>query len=352
MSASIHEQLQKLHQHARDFQREKNWCAAADALLKAKALHNTHWINGWFNDDLPKLLQKAGRFDEALAEIDWLLEHAHEQAYSSRWAHLPEGSKQQHYRKQCAAIHKAAALVCKREKRLDLQQLHEAKEAEFSVLHQQHEPSAKQAYKEHCAVRFAGMPNPLEAPEYKLDRQATAHKKAGNMDAAIAALRQRKALLGLDYRDDKLAKYLQDAGRFDEAMAEIDWLLATCQAYALNTFAHQPTSVIQSQRCHHMASIHAAAVLICQRAQRPDLQALHEQRRDAYQQLRAKLEPVAKADKKQHWAFWENARLAGDMAAMREFARQREQLIAKHRHAGSSPVPTLLATRVLHNTIL
>lgn len=48
----------------------------------------------------------------------------------------------------------------------------------------------------------------IESEQYQLDRQATACKKAGDWPGAIAALQKRKALLGVLYDDDKLAKYL------------------------------------------------------------------------------------------------------------------------------------------------
>ena len=181
--------------------------------------------------------------------------------------------------------------------------------------------------------------NPTQTEAYRLDREATALKKAGDMEGAVAALRKRKALMGLEYRDDKLAKYLQAAGRFNEAMTEIEWLLASCHSFALQSFAHQPNSVIQSQRCHHMAAIHGAAVLICQREKRHDLKAIHEQRRDAYMQLREKLEPLARAESKQLREQGDRAVASCGSIENKEFFQQRQERIARNKMEAARLMP-------------
>lgn len=139
----------------------------------------------------------------------------------------------------------------------------------------------------------------IESEQYQLDRQATALKKAGDLKGAIAALQKRKAIMGLQWQDDKLAKYLQAAGRFDEAMAEIQWLLDNSHAWAQALFGHQPTSVQLLQRTIRRGQIHGAAALICKRAKHHDLQAQHERLGNACWDLREKITPVAEADMKQ-----------------------------------------------------
>lgn len=139
----------------------------------------------------------------------------------------------------------------------------------------------------------------IESEQYQLDRQATALKKAGDLKGAIAALQKRKAIMGLQWQDDKLAKYLQAAGRFDEAMAEIQWLLDNSHAWAQALFSHQPTSVQLLQRTIRRGQIHGAAALICKRAKHHDLQAQHERLGNACWDLREKITPVAEADMKQ-----------------------------------------------------
>lgn len=147
----------------------------------------------------------------------------------------------------------------------------------------------------------------IESEQYQLDRQATALKKAGDLKGAIAALQKRKAIMGLQWQDDKLAKYLQAAGRFDEAMAEIQWLLDNSHAWAQALFGHQPTSVQLLQRTIRCGQIHGAAALICKRAKHHDLQAQHERLGQACWDLREKITPVAEADMKQRMRAWNAA---------------------------------------------
>ena len=144
--------------------------------------------------------------------------------------------------------------------------------------------------------------NTIESEEYQLDRQATAAKKRGDWDAAITALRKRKALLGDQWVDDKLAKYLQQAGRFEEAMLEMQWLLNHSQAWSRLTFGHQPVSVQQSQHAGHSARLHKAAALICKREAQFEVQAKHEHLADSYMSIRVRLEPIANAERKARMA--------------------------------------------------
>lgn len=162
------------------------------------------------------------------------------------------------------------------------------------------------------------------SPEYELDRRATALKRSGDWDGAIAALRERKAVFGVQWTDTKLAKYLQQAGRFDEAMAEIQWLIDHSQAWAAWGMSHQPASVMQCQRVSYIARLHGAAVLICKRAGRADLMARHQTQRDTYAALQAKLEPIANADAKRDRQELEEANASGH-AAMREYHARRAE---------------------------
>lgn len=138
----------------------------------------------------------------------------------------------------------------------------------------------------------------VESEQYQLDRKATVCKKAGDWDGAIAALRTRKALMGTQYQDEKLAKYLQSAGRFDESLAEIQWLLDNTHAWAQALFSHQPASVLLAQRTSRRSQIHRHAALICKRAKDHTLQAYHEREQDAASGLLAKIQQVAEADMK------------------------------------------------------
>lgn len=177
----------------------------------------------------------------------------------------------------------------------------------------------------------------IESEQYQLDRQATALKKAGDWGGAIAALQKRKAIMGLQWQDDKLAKYLQAAGRFDEAMTEIQWLLDNSHAWAVASFSHQPASTLLKQRATRRSQIHGAAALICKRAKRADLQAEHERLRDACWELKEKLTPVAEADMKQRMRAWNAASHVERQAliAKREASTARNRAMQACRLAGS-----------------
>jgi len=143
------------------------------------------------------------------------------------------------------------------------------------------------------------MQNPSDivgGDEYQLDRRATALKKAGDLDGAIAALRQRKALRGVQWDDDKLAKYLQQVGRFDEAMAEIQWLLDHSHARSSALLGYRPVSVQQAQHAGHSSRVHKAAALICKREGRADLEAFHAERAARFGSIAQRLEPIGRAE--------------------------------------------------------
>ena len=65
-------ELLALTQQVRDFKKAKDWSGAANALHQQKRLLGRYWTN----IELAKVLQHAGRFDEALSEIEWLLVHS------------------------------------------------------------------------------------------------------------------------------------------------------------------------------------------------------------------------------------------------------------------------------------
>lgn len=154
----------------------------------------------------------------------------------------------------------------------------------------------------------------------RLNKQATALKKAGDMPGAIAALRRVKALEGDLYQETRLAKFLQDAGQLDAALAEIQWLLDHSQAQAQASFGHQPTSVIQCQRAGWCARVHAAAALICKRSKRLDMQVQHEALQARYAALAQRLRPLADTDRKTKFMAWEKAKSLGVTKAVRAYA--------------------------------
>lgn len=145
----------------------------------------------------------------------------------------------------------------------------------------------------------------------ELNKVATALKRDGDMKGAIAALRRVKVLSGKAYAETRLAKFLQEAGNTEQALKEIDWLLNHSHAWAKAMFGHQPESIMERQRLGWCSRIHADAVLICKRAKRPDLQAMHEQERELMRLEIDAITPQAVADKEARRVAWETAKLGG-----------------------------------------
>lgn len=133
-----------------------------------------------------------------------------------------------------------------------------------------------------------------------LNREATQAKKAGDMTRAVSLLREAKARQGDLYHDTRLAKFLQQAGRVDEALAEIQWLLDKSDRWSKEMFGHGPTTGRLRQKAMWCGQVHGAAELICQRAGLTDLSQAHSQRKSAFWSLVAKIDPVAQADHKEH----------------------------------------------------
>jgi hypothetical protein len=138
----------------------------------------------------------------------------------------------------------------------------------------------------------------MASEQYQLDRQSTALKKAGDFNGAIAALRKRKALLGVLYDDTKLAKYLQEAGFFEEAMAEIEWLIATTPERVARITPSPTVSPItrQAQQARFCGSFHRTAALLCKRQGLPDLRKHHETVADQFFATWEHLNPIGNED--------------------------------------------------------
>lgn len=163
-----------------------------------------------------------------------------------------------------------------------------------------------------------------------LNREATQAKKAGDIDRAVALLQKAKAIAGQDYDDTRLAKFLEAAGRFDEAMVEVKWLLDNSTYWAKSFFSHQPASVLLRQKTFHCARIHKDAALICRRAGRADLREHHVQMHGKLMDLVDKLDPVIESDENARRLEWETARAQGG-SAYREFLRKRAAATEQNR---------------------
>ncbi|MBX9610315.1 MAG: hypothetical protein K2X51_01675 [Burkholderiales bacterium] len=140
--------------------------------------------------------------------------------------------------------------------------------------------------------------NVMTTASYQLERSATRKKKSGDLTGAVDDLLEVKRLAGAEYADTRLAKYLQAAGRFDEALEEIGALISDSQHYVKTIFSHQPVTVQQCQRAQWLMRIHKDAALICKREKRFDLAALHLLSADGYRPIVERLRPIAEKDSK------------------------------------------------------
>jgi len=122
---------------------------AIDALRRRKAIFGAQWQD----DKLAKYLQRAGRFDEAMEEIQWLLAHSQERARRSL-GHQPVSVQQSQHAIHCAHLHAAAALICQRERRADLQAHHEHLAERYGAIRQRLAPIARAEMKAALAQRL------------------------------------------------------------------------------------------------------------------------------------------------------------------------------------------------------
>lgn len=130
----------------------------------------------------------------------------------------------------------------------------------------------------------------------RLHREATAAKRARDWPRAIELLRQAKARAGDGYMDTRLALFLQQAGRFDEAIDEFLWLLDRAKEWSEVMFGHQPVTVRKCQLAIRQARLHDKMRLACQRAKRFDLAERHRDMRERYDAEAERLRPIADRD--------------------------------------------------------
>lgn len=118
--------------------------------------------------------------------------------------------------------------------------------------------------------------DPIDEEIATLHREATALK--GNDWTQAVALLQKAAALEAQHdrfadadRMVRLPIFLQQAGRFDEAMAEFSRLIERVQAYVQKTFGHT-SELIRSASLHHQYGIiYDKMRLACKREKRMDL---------------------------------------------------------------------------------
>lgn len=131
-----------------------------------------------------------------------------------------------------------------------------------------------------------------------LNRQATAAKDRKDWDSAVQILRQAKAHQGEMYQDTRLASFLQQAGRFDEAMTEFEWLLQRVPEQCKAQAASQSQTYLYSCVVRRYETIHNAIRIAAKRAKRVDLVEKHQALVDTYQSESEKLEPILERERK------------------------------------------------------
>tara|TARA_R110002049_G_scaffold83938_12_gene213711 strand:- start:1785 stop:2408 length:624 start_codon:yes stop_codon:yes gene_type:complete len=167
--------------------------------------------------------------------------------------------------------------------------------------------------------------NPKTIRYGELNKQATAAKRARDMPRAVELLQEAKALYGDDYEDTRLAKFLQQAGRFDDAMTEIQWLIDTLHGRIERHLSHQPRVTRRASQAGYMSRIHRDAVMICKRAKETELQSHHGAEQLRWTNLAHKLWPLSEAcdlQRSEEFALACAASRQGDRTSMEAYFRK------------------------------
>lgn len=152
--------------------------------------------------------------------------------------------------------------------------------------------------------------DPREEDIASLHRAATAMKDSGDVDKAIYALQKAQKLMresSFSHTTEswlRLPLFLQQGGKFDEAMVEFDRLLDDTDARIADEFSHQP-EFIQHGATHHVrATIYDKMRLACKRQKLSEYAAEYEVLRDKYrkehQRYIKKLELYRKRESAKH----------------------------------------------------
>jgi tetratricopeptide (TPR) repeat protein len=131
----------------------------------------------------------------------------------------------------------------------------------------------------------------------RLNKDATAAKQRGDLREAVRLLRTAKQRRGLMYAETRLAKFLQQAGLFDEAIEEIEWLIEHSNHWAETLFGHQPRIVRRCQQAGWIERIHRDAALICKREKRVDLEAFHQEKTQHWLKIHKSLNLLSRIEK-------------------------------------------------------
>ncbi|MFA7269845.1 MAG: hypothetical protein WC073_10915 [Sterolibacterium sp.] len=143
--------------------------------------------------------------------------------------------------------------------------------------------------------------NPPDEEFMRLSREATEAKKAKDWGRAIDCLRQIKdrVLASGDFPSCmRLPLFLQQAGRFDEAMAEFNLLIQQTKPRIDREFAHALPSVRRSVVASTRMRIYDKMRLACQRQKLPRETERYAKLYEQQRELWAKLKPLAKGGRR------------------------------------------------------
>lgn len=135
----------------------------------------------------------------------------------------------------------------------------------------------------------------------RLNREATAAKESGDWNLAIFCLRQAREqmlLMGDLPGSLRLPLFLQQAGKFDKAMREFEWLLLGVRSYVRCAFDHASANVRRSVEASHRARIYDKMRLACQREKRPKDAAVWADLREKNRKIKRMLDPLIQAERK------------------------------------------------------
>lgn len=124
----------------------------------------------------------------------------------------------------------------------------------------------------------------------ELQREATRHKKAGDWDKAIECLK--KARDRADTGDLRLPVFLQQAGRFDEAMVEFERILSGVDARCARDYSHHPEFAQHGFTHHVRAQIYDKMRLACKRQKLPAEVAKYEALKEEFWEKHYDFQPV------------------------------------------------------------
>ncbi len=119
-----------------------------------------------------------------------------------------------------------------------------------------------------------------------LHREATQLKDSGEWDKAIAALQEAQELMRKSDDIDTIERwlrlpiFLQQGGRFDEAMQEFNRLLDELNDRTAREFSHQPEFIQRGATHHQRAAIYNKMKVACKRQKLPEKAAKYEKLRD------------------------------------------------------------------------